>query len=111
MKTKKYLLSLTLISLLAVSLLALPAKGLAAVTNLTNIDVETALESIVNWLFTILLVVAVIFIIFAAFTFVTAGGDPEKVNTARNQVMYALIGVAVALLAKGLVILVQTIIK
>jgi hypothetical protein len=104
MKTKKYLLSLTLVSLLAVSLLALPAKGLAA---LTEIEPVGAIEAIITWLITIILVVAALFIVLAAFTFVTAGGDPEKVNAARNQVMYALIGVAVALLAYGLVLLVK----
>ncbi|MCX6759214.1 MAG: hypothetical protein NT012_01470 [Candidatus Nealsonbacteria bacterium] len=110
MKTKKYLLSLTLVSLLAVSLLALPAKGLAATSTLEDLDVEDILTKIVNWLITILLVVAALFIVLAAFTFVTAGGDPEKINTARNQVLYALIGVGVALLAWGLVALVQKII-
>lgn len=110
MKTKKYLLSLILVSLLAVSLLALPAKGLAATTTLEEVDVELILTKIVNWLIMILLVVAALFIVLAAFTFVTAGGDPEKINTARNQVLYALIGVAVALLAWGLVALVKKII-
>ena len=38
--------------------------------------------------------------------FVTAGGSPEKVTTARNVLMYALIGLAVAVLAKGLIALV-----
>mgnify|MGYP001560577756 CR=1 FL=1 len=110
MKTKKYLLSLTLVSFLAVSFLALPAVGLAQPTNLPNLDVMNALGKIVDWLFTILLVIAALFIVLAAYTFVTAGGDPEKVNTARNQVLYALIGVAVAFLAKGLVALVQRIV-
>lgn len=111
MKTKKYLSSLTLVSLLAVSFLALPAKGLAQdMEALEEIEVMGALDSIVNWVFTILLVVAALFIVLAAFTFVTAGGDPEKVNTARNQVLYAIIGVAVAFLARGLVALVRTIV-
>jgi phosphoglycerol transferase MdoB-like AlkP superfamily enzyme len=110
MKTKKYLLSLILVSLLAVSLLASPAKGLAATSTLEDLDVELILTKIVNWLITILLVVAALFIVLAAFTFVTAGGDPEKINTARNQVLYALIGVGVALLAWGLVALVKKII-
>lgn len=89
------------------SMLALPAMSLAQ-TPAPTIDVMTALDSITDWLFTILLVVAVIFIILAAYNFVTAAGDPEKVGTARTQVMWALIGIVVALLAKGLVILVRT---
>jgi len=107
MKTKKYLLGLALISLLAVSFLALPAKGLAQ-NNWENLNVETTLTSIVNWLVTISFIIAALFIVLAAFTFITAGGDPEKINTARNQVLYALIGVAVALLAWGLVALIKS---
>ena len=73
-------------------------------------DVMGVLTKIGNWLFAILLVVAVIYIILAAFDFVTAGGDPEKVKTARNNVLYAMIGIAVAFLAKGLVVLVRMIV-
>lgn len=108
MKTKKYLSSLILVILLAASLLALPAKGLAA---LAEIEPVAAIEKIITWLITIVLIVAALFIVFAAFTFITAGGDPEKLNTARNQVMYALIGVVVALLAHGLVLLIEKTVK
>jgi len=95
-------------AIISVSLL-LPLIGLALETAPT-VDVMTALDSIVNWLFTILLVVAVVFLVLAAFNFVTAGGSEEKVTTARSQVMYALIGVMVALLARGLIALVRRIV-
>ena len=68
-----------------------------------------ALESLVDWLFTILLIIAVIFLVIAAFSFVTASGDPDKVGKARRFVLYALIGVAVAVAARGLVALVHLI--
>jgi len=77
----------------------------APTTAPTN-DVMSVLNNITNWLFAILLIVAAIAIIIAAFTFVTAQGDPEKVKTARQFVIYALIGVLVAILARGLVALV-----
>jgi hypothetical protein len=104
MKIKKYLATLTLMSFLALAGTAVIMPGTClAEEKLPKKDVEDALESIGNWLYTILLVVAVIFILLAAFTFITAGGDSDKVNKARVQVMYALIGVAVAVLAKGLI--------
>ena len=90
------------------SLLALPALALAQDTA-PDVDIFDALENLTNWLFTLLLIIAVIFLIIAAFTFVTASGDPDKVGKARNFVLYALIGVAVAVAARGLVALVQTI--
>jgi len=69
---------------------------------------DEALDTIANWLFTILLAVAVIFIILAAYDFVTSAGNPEKVETAKSKVIYALIGLVVAILAKGIVNLIKT---
>jgi phosphoglycerol transferase MdoB-like AlkP superfamily enzyme len=95
--------------LAAAVLLVLPAIALAQMNAAPDVDIFQAMETLTNYLFTILLVVAVIFLIIAAFTFITASGDPAKVEKARNFVLYALIGVAVAVAAKGLVMLVQTI--
>ncbi len=93
----------------AVSLIALPALVLAQGASAPVVNVFNALSTLTDYLFTILLIVAVIFLIIAAFTFVTASGDPDKVGKARNFVLYALIGIAVAVAAKGLIALVQTI--
>jgi len=73
-------------------------------------DVIAVLTKVTNWLFAILLIIAVIFIIIAAFQFVTAGGSEEQVNKARTHLTYALIGIGLAVLAKGLVALVRTIV-
>ncbi len=66
-------------------------------------DLIGILILIANWLFTILMALAAISIVAAAFIFISSGGDSEKLNTARNWVIYALIGVLVALLAQVLV--------
>jgi len=97
-----------LISIILVSLLNFPVLVLAQEVA-PDVDLMVALETLTNWLFTLLLIVAVVFLIIAAFTFITASGDPSKVEKARNFVFYALIGVAVAVAARGLVALVQTI--
>ena len=70
-------------------------------------SVEEAINNVMNWFFIIVLIIAVMFLLYAGFLFITAGGDPDKVNTARQNVMYAMVGVAVAVLAKGIVALVQ----
>ena len=62
-----------------------------------------------DWLFYILLTIAAIFIIVAAYYFVTASGNPEQVTKAKHLVLYALIGVLVAFMALGLVSLIGTI--
>ena len=117
---KKVLVSLTLISILAVPAIAsagwlddlfgIGGRG-GQPEALPETDVMRILDSLTNWMFAILLVIAAIFIIIAAFNFVTASGDPEKTKTARNFVLYALIGVLVGFAAKGLVMLVERIVS
>lgn len=70
-------------------------------------DVMTVLDRVVDWLFYILLFVAAVFIIIAAYYFVTASGDPETVKKARTLILYAIIGIVVAFVARGLVFLVE----
>ena len=43
------------------------------------------------------------YIVMAAFSFITASGDVEKIAKARQWVLMALVGVAVAFMARGLV--------
>ena len=62
-----------------------------------------ALDTIINVLFTVLVIVAVIFIILGAFALLTAQGDEDKIKTGRQQILYAVIAVVVALLARGIV--------
>ena len=100
-----------LLNSMAIGLWVLPVVVLAQAATAPNVNVMNALDSIVNWLFAILLVIAALFIIIAAYDFVTASGDPEKATKARNFVMYAVIGVMIAFLAKGLVYLVGTIVN
>ena len=104
---KKLLTGITLASLLVAPAIAVAQTG--NVPDMTGGETIDALERLVDWLFTILLIVAVIFLVIAAFGFITASGDPEKVAKSRNFVLYALIGVAVAVAARGLVALVELI--
>ena len=53
------------------------------------------------WAFYFLLVIAVIFVIVAAFKYLTAAGDPEKVKSAGSTLLYAAIAIGVALLARA----------
>lgn len=61
-----------------------------------------------NWLFAFLIILAVIFLLYGAFLFFTAGGDETKVASARKNLIIALVGVAVAILAKSLILVVGT---
>lgn len=59
-------------------------------------------EAIFNILFIALMLFAGIFIILAAFSYLTAGGDAEKIQAANKKVIYAAVAVAVAIFAKAI---------
>src|SRR4030042_5641565 len=57
------------------------------------------LGSVVEWVYIIFFIVAVLFIIFAAFNYLTGADTPDKIKSAHSQLIYAAIAIAVALLA------------
>lgn len=65
-------------------------------------DIIDVLDKLVNWLYTILLVVAAGYLVWGGLDYVLGGGEAEKIESGRNKVKYALIGVAVAVVSKGL---------
>jgi ABC-type uncharacterized transport system permease subunit len=70
--------------------------------NITSLQsVLQLLCTVFAWAFYFLIVLAVIFVIFAAFKYLTAAGDPEKVKAAGATLLYAAIAIGVALLAKA----------
>lgn len=85
--------------------------------NLPNTNVNTInsvvgtgglLCRVAGLIFLVLMVLVVVFIILAAFKYLTAGGDPEKVKTANYQLVYAAIALVIALVARGLPNIVAT---
>ena len=112
---KKIVIALSLISLLAMPLISLaapveqnpiPEAPFEDIGGLMNI-----ISTIGDWVFTGLLTLAAIFLVVAGYFFVTAGGNPENVNKARQMLINALIGVAVGVAAKGLISVIQNIIQ
>jgi len=68
------------------------------------------LKPVVQWTYTIFFAVAVIFILIAAFSFLTAKGNPEKINSARSQIMWACVAIAIALISVGAAQIINTLI-
>ena len=67
----------------------------------------TAIYTVKNWIFFAVMAVSTIMVIFGAFAIVTAGGDPSKLSSGRNYILYAMIGFAVALFSTAIPTLVQ----
>ncbi|MEK7594231.1 MAG: pilin [Patescibacteria group bacterium] len=67
-----------------------------------------AVTAVVTILSIVVGAIAVIMIIVSGFRYITSGGDSGKLGTAKNTLIYALVGLAVAVLAQLLVNIVIT---
>ncbi len=75
--------------------------GSAPSISLTPQSTIDSMCTAVNWFFYVLIVISVIMVLTAGYLFATAGDDTEKVSKARKTILYAAIGIFVALIAKG----------
>jgi len=100
----KLLSKLALIGVLGLALmpgvaLAVDKPDIAGIKDLD--DIQTILTNIADYVFTFFYIIVGIFFVWAALSFLMAGGDAEKVTKAKNMFIYAIIAVAIALLAGG----------
>jgi hypothetical protein len=102
---KKVLSALSVVGSVALPLLAAaqtpPPATPSALKSLGGLQVFIC-TVIVGWLFTFLVVLTIVFAFIAAFKYLTAGGDPEKVKSASSMLIYAAIAIIVALFARAL---------
>jgi len=122
---KKILITLVLLSFLAVFVLPQIAlaqapptkcklkKDLSSVqpgcTAGAEVDIEqygiccllNSIYNITDFIFVFLVALAGVFVIVGAMTLLMAAGDPTKVATGRNYIMYAMIGLLIAFIAKA----------
>jgi len=68
------------------------------------------IDAIIKFIFYIAVVVTPLMIIIGAFYILTAGGDPKKIGTGKNIIIYTLIGLAIILLARGLIAMIESLI-
>ncbi len=77
----------------------------------TPSTVGSIINSITNILFWIVGVASVIALIVGGLQYITSAGDPGRTKTAKDTIMYAVIGLVVAILAYAIVNFVLTHIK
>lgn len=66
------------------------------------------LSKAVRYTYTAFFIVAIIFIIIAAFSFLTAKGDPEAIKKARDQILWAVVAIAIALISVAAATIINT---
>lgn len=108
---KKLTLSLTAAVLPSVAL-ADEAKTYTAPTvgilDPTTTSISTIIEKIISWVLLFAGAIAVLFIIYAGFMYVTSAGNKERIETAKKTLTFAVIGLIVIILANFIVGLVGT---
>ena len=106
---KKVILPVLVLSIImVVPFLASAANPPIDIPGGENIDIWTLLTTTLNWFFNVAIIVAAIFLVYAGWQYITAGGDDDKMKSGLNTLVRALIGVGIALLAKGLIYVVST---
>jgi len=96
---KQVAIDLAVISLTAAPLFVFGQGGLPGNPTgapQTGDELVRLIDKIATWIAIIFFAVAVIFIILAAFGYLTSGGDPEKVGSAKNKIVYAIVAIIVA---------------
>ena len=70
------------------------------------LQIGEILNRVSNWLFGLLILLAGLFIMWAAYKYLTAGADPESAKEAKKIIIYAIIAIVIAALSKGMVYIV-----
>lgn len=66
-------------------------------------DIWLIVLAVIEILLRVTVIIAIAFVIVGGIKFITARGNPDKINTARNSVQDALIGLVIAISATAIV--------
>lgn len=72
-------------------------------TDYTPDDVGNLAVSLLAWFAWFIAVIAVVMGLYSGFLFITGGGDPAKLATARKIILWAIVGIAVSVLAFSII--------
>jgi hypothetical protein len=70
---------------------------------------EAIIGNIIDFIFKIAIVLAPLMVVVGGFLFVTAGGSVEKINRAKNLIIWTAIGFLIVLLSKGIIAIINQI--
>ncbi|HUD06032.1 MAG TPA: pilin [Candidatus Saccharimonadales bacterium] len=68
-----------------------------------GVSLGNTLRNVISVMSILIGVIAVIMIIVGGFKYVTSGGESNRINSAKNTIIYALVGLVIAALAQVLV--------
>ncbi len=101
----KKLITLSIASGLLMPLLA--SAGLA-----TPLDVEKIIKNVINLvIWPIFFGLSIVMFIYAGFKFLTAAGDSSAINDAKKALIWAMVGIAVAVIGFSITPIITTILS
>ena len=84
--------------------LSVDSQGNCASTTATGTStINNMITTVINLFSVIVGIIAVIMIIYAGLKYITSGGDSAKITSAKNTIVYAIIGLIVVALAQFIV--------
>jgi len=95
---KKIALSLTTIGMAVLPIIALAQVGGAAPSTFA-ISLESLGQIIVNQIWIVFTIIAIVCFVVAGVLFLTSQGDPEKIAKARSALIWGVAGIVVGILA------------
>jgi len=101
---KPYLSKLIFFLLLISFLIPLTVQGVTIENPLRAQSFWDLIDKLIDFIFYLAIAIAPIMFIVAGFYFITAAGDPEKINTAKKMILWVLIGLLIVFLAKALIV-------
>lgn len=113
-RIQTYLMILLASGVLAAAVMVPAAHAIDLFSPCTNIDnvvceasgkdnVDTIVTRITNLLMWALGIVSVIMLVIGGFKYVTSNGDSNAIQSAKNTILYSIIGIVVAILGQTIV--------
>ncbi len=87
------------------------AAGLKLESPIEHKNFGDLIDAIIKFIFNIALALAPLLIVIGGFYFVTAAGDPSKIETGKRIILYTLIGFLIILISRGLVEVIKGLIR
>lgn len=84
-------------------IMAVDIKGQVTQVEGGKVSLESSIKNILSVVFAVIGVIAVIMIVIGGIHYMTSQGDTQKLQKAKNTILYGIIGMVIALLAFAIV--------
>lgn len=89
-----------------------PPTGISPVdSSAGDIRVQDLLVKVINWILLFAAAVAVLFLVIGGLQYVTSAGNKERIDKAKQTILYAVIGIIVIALSFAIVTFISTNVK